>query len=148
MRKINHCEVWKLPKSRKTEFSREELLDILDFYLQYKPVFDESLINDENYSPILAANDFTTLLYMYEIIDLNYFENLDKIREKYGKKCIHDLSQEKLDFLEIITIFTFIHRADHHAGGEYEYRIKDNTYYNLLCRLETIENELKNGISN
>jgi hypothetical protein len=105
-------------------------------------MLDEYIINKNNY-PQFDPHDFTILLYMYGIINTNYLKNLDKISEKYGKENIHDLSKEKLDFLEIMTIFTFIHRADRHAGGWYEDCIEYNTYYNLLCRLEEINNELE-----
>ena len=91
---------------------------------------------------VLAVDDFTGILYEYGIVDINYFENLDKIRQKYGKERICDLSKEKLDFLEIITIFTFINRAERHAGGWYRDCINDGTYLNLLCRLEEIKNEI------
>ena len=143
MRKLDPNKRRRLPETPKTEFSKEELLDIIDFYLQYKPLFDEASTKYVDYVPRrLAAQDFTTLLYEYGIADTNYFNNMDKIDEKYGKKYIRDLSKEKLDFLEIITIFTFIHRAEHMGYGSCEEFIKDNTYYNLLCRLEEIKNEL------
>lgn len=118
------------------------MLDILDFYTQYKPLFDETSTNDEDYPLTVAAHDFTILLYKYELIDRNYSENLTKINEKYDQIYIENLSKEKLDFFEIMTIFTFIHRADRFSGGWYEDCIKDHTYYNLLSRLEEIKNEL------
>lgn len=143
MRKIDYNKRQRLPETPKTEFSREELLDILDFYLQYKPIFDKSSDEDIDYPPRRAAHDFTILLYEYGIADTNYQVNLEKIRQKYGKERIVDLSGEKLDFLEVITVFTFIHRADRHCGGGwYEDCIEDGTYHNLLCRLEEIRNEL------
>lgn len=131
-----------MPESQKTDFTNEELLDILDFYTQYKPLFDESSTNKDNYPLTVAAHDFTILLYKYELIDRNYSENLTKIKSKYDKIYIDDLSKEKLDFFEIMTIFTFIHRADCFSGGWYEDCIEDNTYYNLLSRLEEIKNDI------
>ena len=142
MRKLDPFKHYTTPDSQRTDLTTDELLDILDFYLQYKPLFEGSTIEGEEYPIHLAAHDFTLLLYEYQIMDFDYFENLDKIREKYGKHSIHELSEEKLDFFEIITIFTFIHRADRHAGGWYESCIENNTYYNLLCRMEDIKNEL------
>lgn len=128
----------------KTEFTREELLDILNDFLKYKPAFDKDSSNDIQISRFKAAHCFTRLLYNYEVLDRDMFSNLKIIREKYGKKYINDLSKEKLDFLEIITIFTFIHRVNRHDGhdGWYLGCIEDNTYYNLLCRMEEIKNEL------
>lgn len=142
MRKLDPLKSRPFPEKRKTEFTKEELLDILDFYLQYKPVFDGSSDGDIECCPLSAASDFTLLLYEYGIFDRNYFANLDKIRQKYGKEGICELSGEKLDFLEIITIFTFIHRAERHAGGWYEDCIENGTYLNLLSRLEEIRDEL------
>lgn len=143
MRKIDYNKRQRLPETPKTEFSREELLDILDFYLQYKPIFDKSLDEDIDYPPRRAAHDFTILLYEYGIVDTNYQVNLKKIKQKYDKERIVDLSGEKLNFLEVITVFTFIHRADRHCGGGwYEECIEDGTYHNLLCRLEEIRNDL------
>lgn len=112
------------------------MLDIIDFYLQYKPMLE----NQDSFNP----HDFTMLLYMYEMLDVNYINNMKEIRAKYGKRYVEDLAKEKLDFLEIITIFTFIHRAERHAGGRwYEDCIYDDTYHNLLCRLEEIKKELE-----
>ena len=78
------------------------------------------------------------------MVDVDYIDNMTRMKKKYGKKYIEELSKEKLDFLEIITVFTFIHRAERHAdGGWYEDCIADGTYYNLLCRLKEIKNNLK-----
>ena len=136
MRKIKVDPNWHFPKTRKTDFTKEEMLDIIDFYLQYKPMLE----NQDPFNP----HDFTMLLYMYEMLDVEYQDNIAMIKKKYGKQYVDDLSKEKLDFLEIITIFTFIHRAERHAGGGwYDDCIADGTYYNLLCRLEEIKNELE-----
>lgn len=142
MREIEHRLDWEMPEERKTDFTKDELLDIIDFYLQYKPLFDESSTVDLEYPITMAAHDFTILLYKYGIMDMDYPTNMKAIKEKYGKKRLKDLSKEKLDFLEIITIFTFIHRGERHAGGYYRDCTNDGTYYNLLCRLEEINNEL------
>ncbi|MBQ2832234.1 hypothetical protein [Methanobrevibacter sp.] len=136
MRKVKENPDWKFPKTRRTDFTKEEMLDIIDFYLQYKPMLE----NRELFDP----HDFTMLLYMYEMVDVNYIDNMTEIKEKYGKRYVEDLSKEKLDFLEIITIFTLIHRAERHSGGGwYEDCVEDGTYYNLLCRLEEIKAELE-----
>ena len=76
-------------------------------------------------------------------IDFNYFKNMDKMEEKYSKFSLSDLSREKLTFEEIITIYTFIERADHHGGdGEVsDGCIKDGTFSNLSKRLKEIRNE-------
>lgn len=141
MRKLDYSKVYTIPEKQKVDFTKEELLDILDFFLQYKPLIEGSESNDE-YPSMQVTHDFTLLLYEYQIMDFNFFENLGKMREKYGKDSICDLSKEKLDFFEIITLFTFIHRAERHAGDWYECCLKDGTYNNLLTRLEEIKNEL------
>ena len=145
MRKIIIDPNWHLPKTRRTDFTKEEMLDIIDFYLQYKPMLDEYAVNREHY-PEFDPHDFTMLLYMYKMADVDYINNMTLIKKKYGKQGTEELSKEKLDFLEIITVFTLIHRADRHCGGGwYEDCIADGTYYNLLCRLEDIKAELEIG---
>lgn len=77
------------------------------------------------------------------MVDVNYINNMKKMKQKYKKQYVKDLSKEKLSFLEIITIFTFIHRAERHGGGWYDDCITDGTYHNLLNRLDEIKNELE-----
>jgi len=137
MRKIIIDDSWRFPKTRRTDFSKEEMLDIIDFYLQYKPMLEEN-------NPQFDPHDFTMLLYMYKMLDVNYIDNMEILKKKYGKRYVDELSKEKLEFLEIITVFTFIHRLDRHMGwGFYDDCLADGTYYNLLCRLEEIKNELE-----
>lgn len=50
------------------------------------------------------------------VIDFDYLENMRKMEEKYSKLSLLELSREKLTFEEIITICTYIERADHHFG--------------------------------
>ena len=50
MRKLDLTKQYGWPETQKTDFTDDELLDILDFYLQYKPIFDES-DNDIDYPP-------------------------------------------------------------------------------------------------
>ncbi len=146
MREIIIDDSWRIPKTRRTDFTKEEMLDIIDFYLQYKPMFDENTLNQEEHISF-APHDFTKLLYMYKMLDVEYIDNMTIMKKKYRKKYVEDLSKEKLDFLEIITVFTFIHRADRHCGGGwYEDCIADGTYHNLLCRLEEIKKELETKV--
>ena len=76
------------------------------------------------------------------LIDFDYFENMDKMREKYSKSSLSELSSEKLTFDEIVTIYTYIERADHHGGdGEVSDGCReDGTYSNLSKRLKEIKN--------
>ena len=77
------------------------------------------------------------------VIDFDYFENMDKMENKYSKHSLLDLSREKLTFEEIITIYTYIERADHHGGdGEVSDRCgQDGTFFNLSKRLNEMRNE-------
>ena len=77
------------------------------------------------------------------VIDFDYLENMDKIEEKYSKFSLFDLSKEKLTFEEIITIYTYIERADHFGGdGEVSDGCRqDGTFSNLSKRLKEIKNE-------
>lgn len=143
MRKVKDNRDWKIPKTRRTDFTKEEMLDIIDFYLQYKPMLDEYVVNRDHY-PEFDPHDFTILLYMYDIVDVDYIDNWEKIKEKYEKRGIDDLCYDKLDFLEVITIFTTIHRASRNDIYLYDYCIENDIYYKLLCRLEEIKNEADN----
>ena len=53
--------------------------------------------------------------------------------------------KKKLNFLEIITVFTTIHRVSRNDFNDetYDWCIESNVYYNLLCRLEEIKNEFE-----
>ena len=77
------------------------------------------------------------------VIDFDYFENMDKMEEKYSKYSLLDLSREKLTFEEIITIYTFIERADHFGGdGEVSDRCsQDETFSNLSKQLKEMKNK-------
>ena len=59
MREIKVDHNWHFPKTRRTDFTKEEMLDIIDFYLQYKPMLDADRANYSNFDP----HDFTMLLY-------------------------------------------------------------------------------------
>lgn len=85
--------------------------------------------------------DFTALLYVYDIIDVEYVDNVPKMKEKYGITT-YDITKEKLDFLEVVILFTEIHRMAHNDLYLEYYCIEQDIYYNLLCRLEEIKNEL------
>ena len=75
-------------------------------------------------------------------IDFDYFENMDRMMEKYSKSSLLDLSQEKLTFDEIVTLYTYIERSDHHGGdGEVSDGCRhDGTLSNLSKRLKEIKN--------
>ena len=71
------------------------------------------------------------------VIDFDYHENLNRMEEKYSKTGLLELSREELTFEEIITILTFIERADHFGGdGEVsEGCSRDGTFANLSRQL-------------
>lgn len=130
-----------------TDFTNEEILEIIDLYLKQKPYLegaaDEDLIIFESLSEegmIEEDDSFIDEPCFDEMVDQHYMVNLDKIRNKYGKNSINDLSKEKLDFREVITVFTFIERANRHAsqGSNQDYEV----WSNLLSRMEEIKNEL------
>ena len=76
------------------------------------------------------------------VIDFDYFENMDRMMQKYSKSSLLDLSREKLTFDEIVTIYTYIERSDHHGGdGEVSDGCsQDGTFSNLSKRLKEIKN--------
>ena len=131
-----------------TDFTNGEILEIIDLYLKQKPYLegatDEDAVIFESLSEedIIEEDDsFIDEPCFDEIMDKHYMVNLDKIRNKYGKNSIKDLSKEKLDFREIITVFSFIERANRHAGqgSNQDYEV----WSNLLSRMEEIKMELK-----
>lgn len=124
--------------------TKEEQLDILDYFLQYKQELNNDLTNNWN---DLTIGGFDTFFYFIRengLMPKNYLESYKKIKKKYEKTDIGELSKEKLDLSEIITIFVFVPRADRFCDGWYEECEDKNVYYNLLCRLEEIRNELIN----
>lgn len=141
MQRIKFPEDYRFPETRRTDFTREELLEIIDCYLYYKPMFDEYVNNREHY-PEMDPLDFTALLYVYNIIDVDYPNNMRKIKKKYGIAS-YNVTKEKLDFLEVITVFTEIHRMARNDMYLYSWCVENDIYYNLLCRLEEIKNELE-----
>ena len=74
MREIKVDSNWHFPKTRRTDFTKEEMLDIIDFYLQYKP-----MLEDDN--PQFDPHDFTMILYMYKMADVDYINNVKKIKK-------------------------------------------------------------------
>ena len=66
MREIIIDDNWHFPETRRTDFTKEEILEIIDFYLQYKPQLDEYVSNREHY-PEFDPHDFTLLLYMFKL---------------------------------------------------------------------------------
>lgn len=77
------------------------------------------------------------------VFDFNYFDNLKRMEEKYGTGDLFKMSCEKLTFAEIVTIKSFIERADHHFGddGMSSNCAGDGTFSNLARRLGEIEDE-------
>lgn len=75
-------------------------------------------------------------------MDFDYLENMEKMEEKYSKVSLLDLSKEKLTFEEIITMYTFIERVDHHGGdGEVSDECgQDGTFSNLSKQLKEMRN--------
>ena len=80
----------------------------------------------------MNPRDFAALLYVYDIIDVDYPTNVRKIKEKYGITS-YDVTEEKLDFLEVITVFTEIHRMARNDWDLEDYCMEKDIYYNLLC---------------
>ena len=129
-------------------FDREELIQILDEFIQYKDYFENPreeafVVDDYDYSECKEARRIEKLLYKYKIYDTEYRDKLEVMEKRYDKKWDHaGLSREKLNLEEIFVILTWLHRAERHAGGFFYEAIKQGTFYNLLKRMEEIRNEL------
>lgn len=127
--------------------SKEELKIILNDFIQYKDYFEnppeEAFVVDEwDYSKCEEVYEIVQLLYKYEIYDTKYDGKLKIMKQKYSKRLPVELSLEKLSFEEVLVILTWVHREERHCGGCYYKCIKNGTFYNLLCRMEEIKNEL------
>ena len=110
---------------KKEEFTKEEMLEIIDVYLSQNSCLDKASGHFPHFRIIMA---------------INYMANYQMMLEKYKKRWTIDLSREKLTFSEVITLFTFVERAAHHSG---EYSPKDyEIWENLFSRLEEIRDEL------
>ena len=59
-------------------------------------------------------------------------------------KDLLELSKQKLTFSEVITIYSFIERADHHSGDNLssERCMNDGTFENLKKRVDEIKDEM------
>lgn len=132
-----------------TDFTNEEILEIIDLYLKQKPYLEGTSVNDDvvifkssSENDITEEDDlFIDEPYFFnEILDRHYMQNWHKLKNKYGKNSTIDLSREKLDFREVITVFTFIERANRHAGEGSAH--DSEVWLNLLSRLEEIKKEL------
>ena len=88
------------------------------------------------YKEILIEGDLICPNCRRGVIDFDYFENMNKMEEKYSKSGLLELSQEKLTFEEIVTIYTYVERADRHFGDcEFSEGCgQDGTFSNLSKR--------------
>ena len=128
-------------------FNREELIRVLDDFIQYKDYFENPPeeayeMDDWDYCKCKEAKDIEQLLYKYEIHDTKYIEKLPIMKVKYNKETPAELSGEELMLDEILVILTWLHRHERWCGGAFNEAIKDGTFYNLLKRMEEIRNEL------
>ena len=129
-------------------FNREELIAILDDFIQYKDYFENPPkeayeVDDWDYTLCKEAKEVEQLLYKYEIHDTAYTEvKLPIMERKYGYKNPAKFSREKLTLDEIFAVLTWLHRWERWCGGAFNEAIEDKTFYNLLSRLEEIRDEL------
>ena len=128
-------------------FNREELIAILDDFIQYKDYFEnppkEAYEMDRmEYSKCEEAHEMERLLYKYEIFDSQYNDKLRGMERKYNKREPDEFSREKLYLDEIFAVLTWLHRGERHCGAFFNEAIEKKTFYNLLKRMEEIRNEL------
>ena len=128
--------------------TEEELKDILDDFIQYKDYFenppeDAYLADDMDYSECREAIELMKLLYKHEVYDTKYYPKLEMMEKKYGTIQMNQLSREKLSLEEVFAVFTWIHREERHCGVCFLRAIENKTFYNLLCRMEEIRNEME-----
>lgn len=127
--------------------SKEELKIILDDFIQYKDYFENPpeeayLVDDYDYSECKEAREIEKLLYTHDVFDTKYYPKIEVMRRKYHKSEAVDFSREKLTLEEVFAVLTWLHRYERHCGGGFLRAIENGTFYNLLCRMEEIKNEL------
>ena len=127
--------------------TKEELITILDDFIQYKGYFENPpkeayLVDDMDYSECKEAREMEQLLYKHEVFDTKYYPKLSIMEKKYGVSQMEEFSREKLTLEEVFAIFTWIHRDERHCGGCFLRAIENKTFYNLLCRMEEIKEEM------
>lgn len=128
-------------------FSREELIKILDDFIQYKDYFENPPeeafeVNEWDHSQCREASNIVELLYKYDIVDTKYHEKLPVLKRRYNKKTPAEFSRENLKLDEILMILTWLHREERWIGGAFLKAIKNKTFYYFLKRMEEIRNEL------
>lgn len=128
-------------------FNRDELIEILDDFIQYKDYFENPPeeayeMDDWDYCKCKEAKEIEQLLYKYEIYDTKYPEKLPIVERIYGGKSPAFFSSQELKLDEILIVLTWLHREERWCGGAFNRAIEDKTFYNLLSRLEEIREEL------
>ena len=77
-----------------TDFTNEEILEIIDLYLKQKPYLEGTSVNDDvvifkssSEEDIIEEDDMfiDEPCFFNEINDQCYMQNWDKLRNKYGK---------------------------------------------------------------
>lgn len=127
--------------------TKEELTAIIEDFIQYKDYFENPPeeayeVDDWDYSECKEAREIEHLLYEHEVFDTKYYPKMELMERKYHKREPADLSLEKLSLEEVFAILTWLHREERHCGGCFLRAIENKTFYNLLCRMEEIKNEL------
>ena len=128
-------------------FNRDELIEILDDFIQYKDYFENPPeeayeMDDWDYCECKEAKEIEQLLYKYEIYDTKYPEKLPLMERIYGGKSPAFFSRQELKLDEILIVLTWLHREERWCGGAFNRAIEDKTFYNLLSSLEEIRKEL------
>ena len=95
-----------------TDFTNEEILEIIDLYLKQKPYLEGTSVNDEvvifkssSDEDIIEEDDLfiDEPCFFNEINDKHYMQNWHKLKKKYGKNSSIDLSLLKPSRLLIWT---------------------------------------------
>lgn len=124
---------------RISELTEKEKKELLEEFLKYKPLFDENPHPSRNHDLLSGYPDFAQITYSHGIGPGGYMMRYMQMREKHSAGNIMELSREKLDFEEILTVFIFLDRSKRHSGGLGPNDFYDEICRNLLGRLDEIE---------
>lgn len=129
------------------DFSREEKIEIINEFLQYKNLFNRSLkyekINGEIVDEKYAAMKFGHYIHENNFIHASHLTERRQMIKRYGKE-IEEISKEKLDLEEIMIIALYLFYGENFSYTFIEGFLEEDVYVNLLKRMEEIKDSIEN----
>ena len=117
-----------------------------DKFIRFRDLWDEKMGNMDGGCNLCGKMDkgyWRCPVCGRRVMPRNYLLKFKRMEEKYGTRNLFELSNEKLTFEEVATIYTFVEISDRHCGDNSTYQRcrKDGTYKNLIKRQHEITDE-------